>query len=105
MTEKKKDPEFDLFFEAHLAYPGMKRFVMTEFKHLKAEHDDWKEVLPMLKAAIEAQKAEKERRLKAGEFSAEWKHFSKWIEGRWWEVVPAVPVIPEVPNNVKIPYF
>lgn len=98
---KEVDPLFVLFSEAHALYPGRKRFVNTEFKNLKEKHKDYKEVLPLLKAAIEAQIKWRERKFVANEFTPEWKQFANWAEGRDWEYDYSIPV--EKPKE-HVPY-
>ena len=98
--EKPKDLEFEMFSEAHALYPGRKRFVNTEFKNLKLLKD-WKEVLPLLKGAIEAQVKWRERKFIANEFTPEWKNFSNYIDGRWFE--ESFPE-PKVQPKSDIPY-
>lgn len=103
MKNKEPDPLFIAFSEAHALYPGRKRFVNTEFKKLK-EHKDWKEIIPLLKPAIEAGMKWREQKFIANEFTPEWKNFSNWIEGRWFEEV--FPSVQPVHNYVnKVPYF
>lgn len=102
---KEKDLELEMFKEAYVIYGGMKRFVTTEFKELK-KHEDWKEVLPMLKESIEKQVKWREAKLKAGEFCPEWKHMQKYLAERQFEVMYSVT--PEVQNSEKpekTPYF
>lgn len=106
MVEKKVDPEFELFAEAHALYVGRKRYVTTEFKNLKAQHKDWKEILPLLKGAIQNQIAWREQKAKTGEFTPEWKQFSNWVKEQYWEYeFPLVKNVHYSVNGDKIPHF
>lgn len=102
MTDKKSNPEFDMFAEAHALYPGRKRFVTTEFKNFKL-HKDWKEILPMLKDCVQNQIAYRKKKSDANEFVAEWKNFCNWIDGRFFE--EDVPVAVEEKPKEEIPHF
>jgi len=44
-----------IFEEARNVYPGNKRGSETEYDNFVKKHKDWKDVLPLLKPAIEAQ--------------------------------------------------
>lgn len=110
MKEKILDSNFVLFAEAHALYPGRKRFVTTEFKNLKDQHKDWKEVLPILKETIQRMIDWKESKLKAGEFVPEHKNLCNYIDGRWFE--EDIPLVKSVHSYVngenkpeKQPYF
>lgn len=103
MTDKKSNPEFDMFAEAHALYPGRKRFVTTEFKNLKTQHKDWKEILPMLKDAIQNQIDYRKRKAVAGEFVPEHKNFCNYIDGRFFE--EDVPKAEIATKAEKVPHF
>lgn len=103
MADKKPNPEFDMFAEAHALYPGRKRFVTTEFKNLKEQHKDWKEILPMLKGAIQNQIDYRNRKAAANEFVPEHKNFCNYIDGRFFE--EDMPVAPTVEQKSHVPYL
>ena len=73
----KYTPEFD---EARKFYPGVKRGLDTEFANFKKKHKDWKEVVPLLKPAIEKQKSLKSWQ---GGYVP---HFQTWLNQRRWEI-------------------
>ncbi len=77
----------EVFDEARCLYRryGAARGLDTEFKNFK-RHRDWKEALPLLKPAIEAQA---KWRQDAEGFVPLWKNFPTWINQRWWEFEPA----------------
>ncbi len=102
MAETKPiDPNFQLFLEVHHLYPGRKRYVTTEFKNFKKQHKDWKDVLPLIAPSLKKQIAWKEHQVATGQFSPEWKQFSNWIDGSFFE-----EDTPEVPAKSKTtPYF
>ena len=84
-TADEQEPLFLEFESAHQIYPGVKRGSLTEFKQLKKKHEDWKEIVPVLKMAIELQIAAKKKLAKKKEFVPYWKHFQTYINNRSWE--------------------
>ena len=75
------------FEKARLAYPGVKRGAETEYENYVKKLKKWRlkesEVTPLLLPAIEFQiKAREGKNWNPG-----WKHFSTWINNRWWEAV------------------
>ncbi len=102
--ETTPDPDFITFSEAHALYGGMKRYVMTEFKNLKAKHKNWQEILPMLKGAIQNQIDWRAEKKAAGEWVPDWKLFSKYIDESYFEVEFPLAKKTEVKTD-KIPYF
>lgn len=99
-----KDPNFEMFAEAHALYGGMKRWVGTEFKNFKAKHKNWKEILPMLKGAIQNQIDWRAEKKAAGEWVPEWKLFSNYIDENHFEMI--YPVAKAVSNNTdQVPYI
>lgn len=96
--ETKPDTDFLQFSEAHALYGGRKRYVMSEFKNLKVLHDDWKEIIPLLKGAIQNLIAWREAKEKAGEFVPEYKLFSNWIKEKYWEY--EFPIDNKIQNSV-----
>jgi hypothetical protein len=71
-----------IFEAARKIYPGTKRGFKTEFESFRRKHKDFKEVLPLLKPAIERQSKtvwlNKEKRFVP--------HFSTWLNQRRWEL-------------------
>lgn len=82
------DEHKNIFNESRKLYPGIKRGNETEFENFKKKHKDWKEVLPLLKPAVENQIKSKEDLKRQGKFVAEWKHLQTWINQRCWEIEP-----------------
>ncbi len=78
----------DQFEQARKLYPGTTRGLPTEFDNFR-KHKDWKDILPLLIPAIEAQIAWR-KSAKNGEFREAWKHFRTWINQSWWEMEPPV---------------
>jgi len=74
----------DIFEEARKIYKGTKRGCNTEFE-VFIKHRDWKEVLPILKAAIQREIQYIEGLKKEGKFAPEYKHFKTWLNQRCWE--------------------
>jgi len=74
-----------IFDEAREVYPGTKRGGQTEFANFQKKHKDWREVLPVLKAAINIQIL---RREGTKGFVPTWKNFKTWINQRCWEEEP-----------------
>ena len=73
----------EVFEVARLIYPGTKRRLDTEFKNFTKKHKNWREILPLLKPAIESQIA---WRVNAnGKFRPDWKNFPTWINNHGWE--------------------
>jgi hypothetical protein len=83
--EKAKEMEPLIFENARKLYPGVKRGFETEFSNLRKKHKDWKEVLSLLKPAIEEQIARRDRKIAENKFAPSWKHFKTWINNRSWE--------------------
>ena len=76
--------EKQVFEVARKLYDGSKLGLETEFTYFRKCHKDWREVLPKLKPAIEAQIRWREN---AGDkFRPGWKGFSSWIYNRYWEL-------------------
>ena len=80
-----------LFEQSRLLFPGTKRGSQTEFDNFK-KHKDWKNVLPLLKPAVERQI---QWRLNSnGDFRPGWKNFRTWINRTCWEdEVTVAPVV------------
>lgn len=74
-----------VFEEARTAFPGTKRGFDTEYNNFTRKHKDWRNILPLLKPAIKAQIADRQRKKITGEFVPSWKHFRTWINNRCWE--------------------
>ncbi len=82
---KVNNKEKEIFDIARKIYLGTKRGLDTEFENFKKKHKDWKEVLSLLKPAIQNQiQWHKEKKLRK-EFVPEWKNFQTWINQRCWE--------------------
>ena len=75
------------FEKARLLYPGVKRGSETEYdnyiKKLKKFHLKESAVTPLLLPAIQFQIKQRAGK----DWNASWKHFSTWINNRWWEAV------------------
>ena len=73
------------FEEARKLYPGVKRGFETEYqnylKQLKKNHLAESKITPLLKPAIVAQMADRDGK----QWNPAWKHFSTWINNKWWE--------------------
>jgi len=83
VTEKEKLKKAkEIFEQARKIYPGTKRGLDTEFVYFCKMHKDWRDVLPLLKPAIERQIS---YRKKAKGFVPEWKHFKTWLYSKSWE--------------------
>ncbi|MFX1588985.1 MAG: hypothetical protein ACFFC1_12575, partial [Promethearchaeota archaeon] len=88
--------EYEIEFDnIRKLYPGTKRGLETEFNNFKKKHKDWKEVLSLLKNAIEKQKAWRFRRKVNKQFAPEWQNFQTWINQRSWEM----ELIEEIPDE------
>lgn len=92
-TDNDTQSEFE---KARKLYPGSKRGLKTEFEDFKKKHKDWKEALPLLVPAIEAQINHKDHLKAANQFCPQWKNFKTWINQRCWEE--------EQPNNQSDTY-
>ena len=86
-TEKSREEQkinfLRAFNTARKLFPNTKRGNETEFDNFCKKHKDWRQVLPLLKEAVEKQirwRAESN-----GEFRPPWKNFSVWINNRCWE--------------------
>ena len=83
--------EMVIFDEARRLYPHRKLGLEVEFNYFKKKHKNWRQILPLLKPAIERQiKWRKEvtsknyANPKFREFIPEWKHFQSWICNSYW---------------------
>lgn len=82
----KYQKEFEIFDAARRYWLGTKRGGQTEFDNFR-KHKDWKEVLNLLKPAIQEQELRRFRMAKKGEFVPPLKNFKTWINQRCWEEV------------------
>lgn len=83
------EQEIVLFDEARKIYPGIKRGLQTELAGFVKKHKDWREVLPLLKPAIEQQTKYKAWLRANNKFYSEWPLFKTWInQSRWEEELP-----------------
>ncbi len=73
-----------IFDNARGVYPGVKRGCLTEFGDFCKKHKDWREILPILKDAIEMQVLRRSR-VDPKEFVPQWKNFKTWLNQRCWE--------------------
>jgi len=78
------------FEEFRILYGGVKKGLDTEFENFTKKHKDWKEIIPLLKTAIEKQKLWREQnkgKTVDGRpvFIPEWKNLQTWINQRCWE--------------------
>lgn len=75
--------EFETF---RLRFPGRKRGFATEFELFK-KHKDWKEVIPLLLPAVEAQIAWRATTIAKdpNAFVPSWKNLKTWLNNRCWE--------------------
>lgn len=83
-------------------YPGLKRGYQTELDNFKSKHNDWKEIIPILKPSIDSQKENRESMEGAGDFVPPWKHLRTWINQRCWEQeFPTVETHEELVARIK----
>ncbi len=87
-NEKNDKKTNSIFEESRKLYPGDKRGSETEFTYFTKTHKDWRDVLPLLKPAIEQQILW--RKNANGEFRPAWKQFKSWIFNRIWELEVAL---------------
>ena len=77
-----------IFENFRLFYPGRKRALDTEFAYFCKCHRDWREVLPKLLPAAQAQIRHAVQQKAAEKFVPEWKDLKSWIYNRYWETIP-----------------
>lgn len=77
--------EEQLFDKFRKAYKGSKRGLPTEFTNFKKKHKDWREVLPILLPAYEAQQAKRNAAREQGCFVPQEKNLQTYINQRCWE--------------------
>lgn len=94
---ERTEKDIYVFDEARKIYPGTKRGNQTEFENFFKKHKDWKEVLPLLKPAIEKQITWR-KNAKGSDFVPAWKNFKTWINNRCWEDEVKIPE-PKSPEN------
>ncbi len=88
------------FKELRKLHPGKKQHGLEDdFSNYKKKNKDWKELLPKLKEAIEAQIENRERHNTAGVWIEPWKHFRTWINQRCWNAELIDPIIPTSVNT------
>ncbi|NQV32550.1 MAG: helix-turn-helix domain-containing protein [Phycisphaeraceae bacterium] len=85
-TTEEVDCFLNEFDQAHKLYPGEKRGRDTEFDDFTQKHSDWRDVLPLLKPAIDVQVQHREAETAAGRWTPNRKHFKTWLSKRCWEV-------------------
>ena len=81
-----KDKEMSIFDESRKLFKGTKRGLQTEFDNFR-KHEDWEDVLPLLKPAVVNQIA---WRVEDGRY---WKNFKTWINQRCWEETQGVSCV------------
>lgn len=100
ITEEQYMSVFNLFQKA---YPGTKRGPQVEFDNFKKKHKNWAEVVSNLLPALNREIAYKKAMTIKGEFVAEWKHLSTWInKSCWTEVYPDAIVPVKEPEKKRI---
>jgi len=77
--------EEQLFDKFRKAYKGSKRGLPTEFTNFKKKHKDWREVLPILLPAYEAQQSKRNAAREQGCFVPQEKNLQTYINQRCWE--------------------
>jgi hypothetical protein len=91
ITKNISTQEQVVFDSARKLYPGTKRGLKTEFDNFQKKHKDWREVLSLLKPAIEQQS----RAIWAGKEKQFIPHFKTWIDQRRWEQTDGRTITPE----------
>ncbi len=85
VNDKVDDKSLEVKFEEfRKTYPGSKRGFEVEFNDFKKKHKNWREIIPLLIPAVNAQI---ERRLKmslVGKFVPEWKNLKTWLNQSCW---------------------
>ena len=71
---------FDIFRKL---YPGKKRGLDPEFENFTKKYKNWRDILPLLKAAVQNQIAVRAK-VKQGEWQASWKNLQTWINNQCW---------------------
>lgn len=75
------------FEQVRQAYPGIKRGLEAEYDNYLIKLKRWKlkeyDITHKLLPAIEAQITMRDGK----EWNEGWKHFSTWINNRWWEAI------------------
>lgn len=83
--EKKDNNSFLSVFEKFRnLYKGNKCGLETEFENF-CRHSDWKDILPKLLSALEAEIVWREKMAQAGNFVPSWANLKTWINQRRWE--------------------
>jgi hypothetical protein len=107
--ESPDSPELLVFDEARKLFPGDKNGKETEFENFKNKHEDWREVLPILKDKIAGQISHRAKLAELQKsnpkiFIKQWKMFSTWINKRSWEEeVSSISQTPTVNNTHVMP--
>ena len=75
----------ETFEEARKLYKGSKTGLENEWKNFTKKYNDYSEIIPLLKPAIEKQIAwRKEAEKEEGVFVPHWKNFQTWINNGCW---------------------
>lgn len=80
-----KQSLFEEFEEFRKLYPGRKRGGETEYENFSKKHKDFKQVVPLLHAALDSQFKQRAMLESKGKFIPEWKNLQTWINQRCWE--------------------
>ena len=91
---------FDVFRKKH-GGKG-KRSLDVEFEHFKKKHKDWREVIPKLPDIIDKHIEYRKKLESAGEFVANWKNFSTWVNNRCW-TEELDPIESKTTSNGQLP--
>ena len=91
----KNEKNKTIFDNFRQIYPGRKRGLDTEFADFCKKHKDWREVLPKLLPAVQAQKIYAVQQKAAEKFVPEWKDLKSWLYNRYWETIPETKTKPK----------
>lgn len=92
---KREKDELKAQFETfRKKYPGKKRGLDTEYSNFQKRHKDWREVIPILDAAVEAYIAQMR-----GQPQQYIKHLQTWLNNRCWEDEYPEPTAQLVPTT------
>ena len=83
-TNSEKLTLLNTFDEARKTFQGRKQGNSIEFENFRRKHKNWREIIPLLKPAIELEIAYHEKATAAGKFCPEYKNFRTWINQSCW---------------------
>jgi len=101
--ERKREEE--LFDEFRLAFPGRKNGLKSEIDNFVKKEKGWREVLPLLKTALENQKIWREQDKKNGVFVPQWKNLSTWLNQKCWTEEPPLSEVSKKPVTTSDIYM